>query len=69
MSENTDMSTIDVEANRELQEAVQRLANRVRDPEIVQAARARMDRMREELRERIGTIEVAVDLIRDARNP
>jgi hypothetical protein len=68
MAENTDMSMIDVEANRELQEAVRQLANGVRDPEIVRNACARMDRMREELRERIGTIEVAVDLIRDARN-
>jgi hypothetical protein len=68
VSENALMSMIDVEANRELQEAIRRLASGVRDPEIMRNACARMDPMREELRERIGTIEVAVDLILDARN-
>ena len=39
-----------------------------RDPEMVRKACERMDRMREELRARIGTVDVAVDLIRDARD-
>jgi len=38
-----------------------------RDPEVVRKACERMDRMREELRRRIGTVEVAVELVRDAR--
>ncbi len=63
------MSTIEVEANRELQEAVRRLAKGAPDIKAMRSACARMDRMREELRDRIGTIEVAVDLIRDARDP
>ena len=40
----------------------------VRDPETLRRAREEMNRMREELRQRIGTVQVAVDLIRDARN-
>jgi hypothetical protein len=57
------------EAKREVDEAVERLRNGVRDPEAVRKACERMDHEREELRKKIGTIEVAVELIRDARNP
>jgi hypothetical protein len=57
------------EAKRELDEAVERLVKGIRDPEIARKACERMDQTREELRQRIGTVEVAVDLIRDARNP
>ena len=39
-----------------------------RDPELVRKACERMDEMREELRERIGTIDVAVELIREFRD-
>lgn len=39
-----------------------------RDPEMVRKACERMDKMREELRARIGTVDVAVELIRDARD-
>ena len=38
-----------------------------RDPEMVRKACEEMDAAREELRKRIGTIEVAVELVRDAR--
>jgi hypothetical protein len=71
MSKNPGMSaglTTASEAQRELQEAVERLTRGVRDPAAARQACARMDRMREELRERIGTVEVAVELIRDARD-
>jgi hypothetical protein len=37
------------------------------DAEAGRKARADMDRMREETQQRIGTVEVAVDFIRDAR--
>jgi hypothetical protein len=53
---------------RELEEAVARLVAGVHDTEAIRKACERMDAMREELRQRVGTIEVAVDLIRDARN-
>lgn len=56
-------------ARRELEESVRRLLAGVRDPEAMRKAAERMDQMRERLQERIGTVEVAVDLIRDARNP
>lgn len=53
---------------RELQEAIDRLIQGNRDPAAERKACADMDRMREETRKRIGTVEVAVELIRDARN-
>ncbi len=56
------------EGVNDLQDAVERLIKGIRDPEIIQKACDDMDRMREETRERIGIVEVAVDLIRDARN-
>jgi hypothetical protein len=40
-----------------------------RDPEAVRQACEQMDRMREELRAKFGTMEVAVELIREARDP
>lgn len=55
-------------ARQELERAVARLLGGIRDADAMQKACERMDAMREELRERVGTIEVAVDLIRDARN-
>lgn len=57
------------EAFEELQATIVRLVQGRRDPEAMRKACERMDRMREELRARIGTVELAVDLIRDARNP
>lgn len=56
------------DAKRELEAAIERLMKGVRDPEAARKACERMDRMREELWERIGTVELAVELIRDARN-
>jgi hypothetical protein len=56
------------EALKELQDAVDRLVKGERDAEVMRQACERMDQMREELRKRIGTVEIAVDLIRDARN-
>jgi hypothetical protein len=55
-------------ARGELEESVRRLLAGVRDPEAMRKAAERMDQMREELKTRIGTFEVAVDLIHDARN-
>ena len=52
----------------ELQEAVDRLAKGIRDPEAMNRACERMDRMREEMRQRVGEVEVAVDLIRESRD-
>ena len=57
------------DVRKDLQEAIDRLVTGRRDEEAIRKACERMDRMREELRGRIGTVDVAVDLIRDARNP
>ena len=53
---------------KSLQDAVDRLIKGVRDPEVMRKAGERMDRMREELRQEIGIVDVAVDLVRDARD-
>ncbi len=52
----------------ELQAAVDRVVQGVRDPEIMRRAAKRMDRMREEMRERVGEVHVAVDLVRETRD-
>jgi len=52
----------------ELRAATDRAARGVRDPEIMRRAAERMDRMREDLRRRIGDLDVAVDLVREGRD-
>jgi hypothetical protein len=71
LTKNTSMSTETsrtAEGIKDLQDAVERLIKGIRDPEIIRKACDDMDRMREETRQRIGTVEVAVELIRDARD-
>jgi hypothetical protein len=62
-------STIPAEVMAKMQDAADRAAKGIRDPEAMRKACDEMDQMREELRRRIGTVEMAVELIRDARNP
>ena len=57
-----------VEAIAELEEAARYAASGVRDPEVMRRACERMDRMREEMRQRVGEVEVAVQLIREGRD-
>lgn len=52
----------------ELEEVISRMMSGQRSPEAGKKAREDMDRMREETRKRIGTVDIAVELIRDARN-
>jgi hypothetical protein len=52
----------------ELQAAVERVLKGVRDPEAMRQAAERMDRMREEMRQRVGNVELAVPLIRETRD-
>lgn len=59
---------ISAETMIRMQEGADRAAKGIRDPERMRTACERMDRMREELRQRVGTLNIAVDLIRDARN-
>jgi hypothetical protein len=52
----------------ELHETLAEAAKGFRDPEKMRKASEEMDRLREELRLRIGTVEVAVDLVRTGRD-
>ncbi len=61
-------SSISAEAMAILKSAAERAARGVRDMAAAKAACERMDRRREELRDRIGTVEVAVELIRATRD-
>jgi hypothetical protein len=64
----TNPSVIPAGLLAELQKAVESAARGVRDPEAAKRACERMDRMREELRQRQGEMTVAVDLVRDTRD-
>lgn len=55
-------------ALNELHDVIARVQSGVRDPAAAQKATERMDRMREELRKKVGTVDLAVELIRDARD-
>jgi len=52
----------------EVQAAVDRVLKGVRDPEAMGQAAERMDRMREEMRQRVGNVDLAVPLIRETRD-
>ena len=52
---------------QELQQMLALAATGVRDPVEMRRAREEMNRLRDELRQKIGIVDVAVDLIRDAR--
>ena len=56
------------EAKRELEETIAKLMRGERDPVAAKAARERMDRTREEIRQRIGIVDVAVPFIRELRD-
>lgn len=53
---------------QELDEVIAKLMRGERDPEAARRACERMDRMREEIYKRVGTVEVAVDFIRELRD-
>jgi len=61
-------SEISSSALTELRETLARVQAGVRDPQAMRQACERMDRNREELRKKVGTLDMAVELIRDARN-
>jgi hypothetical protein len=52
----------------EVQAAIDRALERVRDPGSMRRAAERMDRMREEMRARVGNVNLAVPLIREIRD-
>jgi hypothetical protein len=51
----------------EYEAAIERAMRGVRDPVAMERAAREMDEGREEIRSRLGELEIAVDLIRDAR--
>ena len=51
-----------------LQEVADRAAKGVRDPQDMRKAVDEMNQAREELQKKIGTVSVAVDLVREARD-
>jgi hypothetical protein len=61
-------TTIPADLVHELQETLGAAAKGIRDSEKMTKASKEMDRQREELQQRIGTVEVAVDLIRAGRD-
>jgi hypothetical protein len=52
----------------DLQEAAESAAKGRRDPAAVKKACEEMDRIRADVKRRLGVVEVAVDLVREARN-
>lgn len=56
------------EIHAQLEEAIRRAMSGVRDPGAMQMACERMDRMREQLRQKHGEMNIAVDLIRAVRD-
>ncbi len=63
-----EQSVIPPDILAELHQAADRAAAGVHDTEAMKRACDRMDRMREELRRKHGDMNVAVDLIREARD-
>jgi hypothetical protein len=71
-AEGQNMPTVEksgaIAVDAEVQAAVDRVLKGVRDPEAMRQAAERMDRMREEMRRRVGDVELAVALIRETRD-
>ncbi len=57
-----------VDAKRELAETLERLKKGIRDPEAMRRARDRMDAMREQIFKQHGIVDLAVQLVREARD-
>jgi hypothetical protein len=66
------MATIEkpaaITADPEVEVAVDRVLKGIRDPEAMRREAERMDRMREEMRLRVGNVDLAVPLIRETRD-
>jgi hypothetical protein len=56
-----------IPTNNELQEAAERAAKGIRDTDIMQQASKRLDDLREAVKRRVGIVDLAVDLVREAR--
>ena len=60
------MAVINVDP--EVQAAIDRALEGVRDPDSMRQAAERMDRMREEMRAHVGNVNLAVPLVRETRD-
>jgi hypothetical protein len=65
---NTEKRSAIPEDIAELEATIARAMRGIRDPEKMLKAAERMDRMREEMRQRVGVGEWAVQLIRESRD-
>ena len=63
----TERTLFSPEVRAELEEAINRLLSGARDPDAVRKACERMDRMREEIQQRHGVLEIGVPAIRELR--
>jgi hypothetical protein len=60
--------SVSVTADPGVQAAIDRVLKGARDPEAMRLVAERMDRMREEMRQRVGNVDLAVPLIRETRD-
>ena len=71
-TEDRSMATVEkpvvINVDPEVQAAIDRALEGVRDPDSMRQAAERMDRMREEMRARVGNVNLAVPLIRETRD-
>ncbi len=58
----------EITVDPEVQASIDRALEGVRDPDSMRRAAERMDRMREEMRARVGNVNLAVPLIREIRD-
>lgn len=68
IEEQADADQITPELMAQLQEAADRAAKGIRDPEIMRQACESMDRQREEIRRKHGILDIAVPAIRELRD-
>jgi hypothetical protein len=65
---DNDLMSTETPTKNELEESLERAAAGKRDPEKMRKALEELSRSREETRKKIGTVEIAVEFIRDARD-
>jgi hypothetical protein len=66
--QNHHHNTIPPKLLTELQEAADRAARGIRDPEIMRRACASMDQLREEIRQKHGVLDIGVPAVRELRD-
>jgi len=64
----TEYDLIPPEVAAEMQEAIENAAHGVRDPERIKRARESMNRIREEIRQQHGVLDIGVAAIRELRD-